>query len=93
MKNELKARALAKKHGWTFLGYQENIQMISFHKIIDASFARINIYLTKMTVATALNHPKHGKTQLYRKHVDFKLLERIFKNPRVHTDRGYRKKL
>lgn len=82
--------ALAKKYGWSLLCYQENIGMISFHKVIKADLARINIYLTKMTVATCLKHPKHGKTQMFRKFVDMKLLEKIFKNPRVHTGRGYR---
>lgn len=91
MKSE-KAKSLAKKHGWGFHDYQETIGMISFVKVIDGDPARINIYLTKMTVATCINHPKKGKTQLFRKHVDEKLLGKIFSNPRVHTHKGYRTK-
>jgi hypothetical protein len=53
---------------------------------------RINIWLTMMTVATAINHPKKGKTQLYRKHCDMKTLESILRNPRRHTNLGYYKK-
>ena len=66
--------------------------MISFVKVINGDQARINIYLTKMTVGTCINHPRKGKTQLFRKRVDAKLMERIFINPRVHTAKGYRKR-
>jgi hypothetical protein len=83
---------IAKSHDWKFHDYQENIGMISFVKIIDGDPARINIYVTKMTVATCINHPRKGKTQLFRKHVDEKLLKLIFENPRVHTPFGYREK-
>lgn len=80
---------IAESHGWIFICYQDNIGMISFRK----DDMRINIYLTKMTVATCLNHPSKGKTQLYRRNVWRKEeLNKIFKNPRVHTDKGYRKK-
>lgn len=87
-----KIKMLASKHGWSFHDYQENIGMISFVKVITGDPARINIYVTKMTVATCINHPKSGKTQLFRKHVDQKLLAKIFENPRVHTHKGYRNK-
>ena len=53
---------------------------------------RINVYYSKMTIATALDHPMQGKTQLYRRNISDKMLERIFQNPRVHTKRGYRRK-
>ena len=84
--------ALAKKHGWRFYDYQDNIGMVSYRKLIGQSLARINVYLTKMTVGTSLEHPKHGKTQMFRKRVSPKLLEKIFINPRVHTGQGYRRK-
>jgi len=85
-------KALAKKHGWEFHDHQENIGMVSFVKVLSGDPARINIYMTKMTVATCINHPKSGKTQLFRKKVEPKLMEKIFKNPRVHTHKGYRTK-
>jgi len=85
-------KTLAKEHGWTFHDYQENIGMISFVKVFDGDPARINIYMTKMTVATCINHPRKGKTQLFRKDVDNELMAKIFKNPRVHTHKGYRGK-
>ena len=87
-----RVRELAKETGWGFLTYQENIGMISFTKTIDGAPARTNIYLTTMTVATCVDHPKSGKTQLFRRNVGEKLLRKVFDNPRVHTKKGYRKK-
>jgi len=83
---------MAKKHGWKLTAHQANIGMVSFSKTIDELPARINIYTSTMTVATSLTHPKQGKTQLYRKHVDKILMIDIFKNPRVHTNAGYQRK-
>ncbi len=80
--------ALGKQNGWLVHEWQENIRMLSLFK----GNVRINIYVTKMTVATCLNHPKKGKTQMFRKNVSLELLDKIFKNPRVHTKKGYRKK-
>ena len=83
---------LADIHNWSELDRQTNIGLISFTKEIDGKDARINVYTTKMTVSTCLAHPIKGKTQLFRKNVSRKMMEKIFQNPRVHTDRGYRTK-
>jgi len=83
---------LAKKHGWKLHDIQENIGMLSFVKIIGNDPARINIYTTKMTVGTCINHPRKGKTQLFRKKVSIELMDKIFENPRVHTHKGYQQK-
>lgn len=85
-------KRMAKKHGWKFLEAQPRIGLVSFTKDIDGSPARINVYTTKMTVGTCLNHPKKGKTQLFRKKVGRDLMDRIFENPRVHTKIGYVRK-
>lgn len=77
---------IAEKYKWQFLCVQENIQMISFWK---NKSDRINIYMSTMTVGSCIKHPKKGKTQLFRKFVDLKQLEKIFKNPRAHTGKGY----
>lgn len=85
---EIKAiKTLAKKYDWEFLTFQEDIFMLSFIK----ESMRINIYTTKMTVGTCLTHPKQGKTQMFRRNVTDKELEKIFKNPRHHTNKGYQK--
>lgn len=60
--------------------------------IIKSTFCRINIYYTKGTVGTALDHPTKGKTQLFRKNVTYKQLEKLFINPRQHTGKGYYQK-
>lgn len=85
---------LAVKYRYTLEQAQENIGLLIFTN----GQVQINVYTTRMTVGTCLNHPKLGKTQLFRKHVSFKELEEIFKNPRVHLNAegfrhyGYRRK-
>lgn len=76
---------IAKKNGYIRFHYQEDIGMASY----SDGATRINIYLTKMTVATCLKHPKKGATQLFRKNVDMKMLNEIFEYPRKHTGKGY----
>ncbi len=76
---------IAEDKGWKMITWQEDIAMASFYK----EKMRVNVYLTTMSVATSLDHPKKGKTQLFRKKVNLKLLTRIFENPRVHTGSGY----
>lgn len=78
-------RKLAKKHNWFEADHQRNIYLLSFKR----NSTRINIYYSRMTVATAISHPKFGKTQLFRKHVSLEELDKIFINPRVHTEKGY----
>lgn len=76
------------EHGYTLIDWQENIGMVSYLK----DFVRINVYLSTLTVSTAMNHPKQGRTQLFRKNLDIKTLKRIFRDPRAHTGKGYYKK-
>lgn len=84
---------IAKEFDYKFIDYQENIGMISYGKKTKRNgFVRINIYLTRATVGTCLNHPKKGKTQLFRRHCFLDDIKEIFKNPRMHTVSGYRKK-
>lgn len=81
---------IAEKHGWSLIDWQESIYMVSFGKTFGGSAARINVYLTKMTVATSIDHPKKGKTQLFRRHVVTEdELKDLFANPRKHTGKGY----
>ena len=48
-----------------------------------------NVYYTTGTVATCLNHPRQGKTQLFRRNMTLPDLKSIFQNPRVHSGVGY----
>ncbi len=78
-------RKLGRKHGWEVVSHQKDKFMLSFVK----SFQKINVYYTKMTVATCIEHPKKGKTQLFRKDVGMGVLEKLFIDPRYHTGTGY----
>lgn len=79
---------IAKRFKYIQIDFQEKLGMVSY----TSGACRINIYMSKMTVATCLDHPKKGKTQLFRRNVTFSELEKIFANPRVHTNKGYIKK-
>ena len=87
MKNTraIEIRRLGRKHGWEVIDHQKNTFMLSFVK----DFQRMNVYYSKMTVATCIDHPTKGKTQLFRKAVGLSVLEKLFMNPRQHTDKGY----
>jgi hypothetical protein len=83
---------LGAKYGWQLIDHQENIKMLSFYKLVGGSPARLNVYYSKMTVGTSINHPTKGKTQLFRKHVTMAELEKLFIRPRLHTQKGYYKR-
>ena len=85
-------RKLAHEYGWTEIDRQDNIGMVSFSRPYNGEGARMNIYLTRMTVATCLNHPKQGKTQLFLRGAEMKDVRRLMKNPRQHTRRRYHKR-
>ena len=89
-------RALASQEAYKETYFNEVSKVISFcpkgiHSLVnkDDNCIRINIYWTTRTVGTCLNHPRQGKTQLFRRNVDMIQLRSIFKNPRIHTGTGY----
>lgn len=73
-------------------GYVEEKAKDSTLLIFNKGKIQINVWFTTMTVSTSLKHPFKGKTQMFRKHVNNELMKKILKNPRIHTNRGYRKK-
>lgn len=80
---------IAKVYGWVAIPTRD--MFASYRR----KGTRINIWQDKFgtfTVGTALEHPIQGKTQLFRKRVSLKLLERIFEYPRVHTNKGYQRR-
>jgi hypothetical protein len=79
---------LATKWGWGQFDLQENIKMVSFTNGPD----RINVYYSRMTVATIIDHPTKGRNTLYRKGVTFDMLSKIFANPREHLGIGYHRR-
>lgn len=87
--NKEAVRNVAKRHDWTETDETNGGVMMTF--VRDEK--KIEVWPSRMTVATMLNHPKQGKTKLYRRNVwDVSVLEAIFKNPRVHTTGGYKKR-
>lgn len=82
-----KVRKLAKKYGWEEESAKDP-RVLIFNRY-NGGHQQINVWFTTATVATSLKHPNKGRTQLYRKHVTMDTLEKIFDNPRVHTDLGY----
>jgi len=81
-------KVIAQSYGWKEVDHNKNSRMISFKK----ESTRINVYYTTGTVGTCLNHPKSGKTQLFRRDITINTLKDIFLNPRVHTGGGYYKR-
>jgi len=79
---------MGRKYGWRVIDWQGNLGMLSMWR----DEVRLNIYTSTMTVGTCLNHPKKGKTQLFRKNVTQAELTAIYKKPRVHTNKGYTRK-
>lgn len=76
---------IAHQNGYALEQEQDNIKLLIFVR----NDVQVNVYYSKMTVGTALHHPKRGATQLFRRCVSLNELERIFKNPRIHTGKGY----
>ncbi len=79
---------LAYRYGWRIEAAKDKTLLI-FNRIKDNEHQQINVWWTRMTIATSLKHPKRGKTQLYGRNIDAALLEKIFNNPRVHTGKRY----
>lgn len=90
VKSNLSAIMLyAKNHGWKCIGFYGG----SYHLILERGKQQMNVYLTTLTIQTALKHPKLGKTQLNRKGLSLMQIEEVFKNPRTHTGKCYHKKM
>lgn len=86
-----KIKTMAKAAGFTKMEHQPATRMISFAKgdKEKGDWVRINVYYTTGTVATCLNHPEKGRTQLFRRDCSYRELEKILNHPRVHTQKGY----
>ena len=78
-------RRLAEEYGYRESKLVPESRVIVFHN----GSTKINVYYTTGTVATSLNHPRQGKTQLFRRNMTLPDLKNIFQNPRVHSGVGY----
>jgi len=88
----LDVKELASDSGWTELPThpQDEDRMMSFFSGKHEGVT-VNVNLDTGTVATSLEHPSKGKTQLYRgQRSTLGQLEEVFNNPRVHTGSAYK---
>ncbi len=80
---------LAQQKGYAFECLNFETACVS----VTGAQAKIIVYVTgskdTFTVASCLNHPRKGCTQLIRKHVSEIELELILDNPRIHLGKGY----
>lgn len=82
-------RSLASQWGFQEVQYNPTSCVIGFRRGNEL----VNVYYSTGTVGTCTNHPKQGKTQLFRRHVSYDDLARIFQNVRTHTGLGYYRRL
>lgn len=82
----LRVEVMSKFHGCSITKYHERTYVLNLER---NGKEKMNICLSTMTVQTAMNHPKKGKTQLNRKNVSPAELEKLMKNIRQHTGKGY----
>jgi len=81
---------LAFVYEWTKLKIktQTSVRLAAYKK----DDMRLHFWLTTGTVGSYLNHPKQGKTQLFRRKISFDEAEEIFVDPRIHLSKGYHSK-
>jgi len=78
--------------GWKFTGSVEKSRVEFFEKETNMGKVKLDWYYTTGTVKTVLDHPSTGRNQLFRSQVSGIQFVEILKNPRVHTNVGYRRK-
>lgn len=85
-------RALASECNYEEVYFNEQSRLVSFKNRYEPE-VRINVYYTTYTVGTCIDHPRQGRTQLFRRNMNTKqLLEAIFVDPRLHTGVGYQRR-
>eukprot|EP01135_Chromosphaera_perkinsii_P002885 Nk52_evm40s229 gene=Nk52_evmTU40s229 len=87
---------IAEEYGYSTISFQDRIRLISFSGKYNVGNGkkgdvRINVYYSTGTVGTCLDHPRQGKTQLFRRNQTLSDIRKIFQNPRVHTANGYQR--
>ena len=84
--DEYRLDAIATSNGYSKLdATSSTAPMASYRR----GACRLNFWLTTGTVGSYLDHPRQGKTQLFRRDIGMEEAEAIFQNPRIHTGRGY----
>lgn len=83
-------RRAAASRGYREVQHNEASRVLGF--VSRDGQARINVYYTTGTVGTSLEHPRQGRTQLFRRGITLAELIEILDNPRVHTGAGYHRR-
>lgn len=84
---------LASEYGWVLKARDKAPKTLEFLKENEDGLpSKMMVWYSTGRVATTVNHPTKGRNQMYRTEVGWGLLEELFKNPRLHTDRGYRRR-
>ncbi len=79
--------------GWTFTGSVEESCVEFFERRENMGVMKLDFYYTTATVKTVLDHPTTGMNQLFRNTVSPEEYIKILQNPRIHTGRGYRRRM
>lgn len=80
----------AESQQWDFFRYDRNDgQKVFLQRTLQGDRYEMHVWCTTGTVATFLDHPRQGKTQLFRRDVSWSMLRRLLNNPREHTGTGY----
>ena len=85
-------RRVARAAGLRETYFNQASRIVSFAPEVqgaDVVLTRINVYWTTGTVATCVDHPRQGPTQLFRRNVSLVLLRQLMLDPRLHTGVGY----
>lgn len=76
---------LIQQNNWEVLKYHDKNYILNLKR----GQVKMNVYLSTLTIQTSMKHPKRGRTQLNRKNLTQNELRAVFKDPRVHTKKGY----
>jgi len=84
-------RRAAAEHGWRETKATNGGIMLTFALPGEpgTKWPKVEIWPSTGTVATMIDHPKKGRTKLYRKGLSQKQIVKIFQDPRLHTGKGY----
>jgi cold shock CspA family protein len=87
--NESDLDCKADVHGWEKLDtVASQAPMASYSR----AGVRLNFWLSTGTVGSYLDHPRQGKSQLFRREITMNAADALFENPRQHTGVGYHRR-
>ena len=79
-------KAEAQRRGYTIVRIHDLNKQLQLRRVGE----QVNVWWSTATVGTYLDHPRQGKTQLFRRNCSLVELREILDNPRKHTGKGCR---